>query len=98
MAGRDDHFRVRLQLHDRVEHRKSLAHPVGIGRQTEVQRHNRGSIGAERGERPGPIAGYGYVVGIIRPFELCLQPLVVLDDQQFRLSIGHHAASLSLFE
>ena len=46
-----------LSAHDLVEHGEAFARAVGIGRQAEVERHDGGLFGTQRGDCAGAISG-----------------------------------------
>ena len=56
--------------------------PVRVGRQAEVERHHGRFVRAQRLDRAGAVAGADDLIAFVGPFELALQALVVLDDEQ----------------
>ena len=74
---------------DLVERREALVGAVGIGRQAEVERDHRRLVRAQRLDRARAVAGADHLIALIGPFELALQAVVVLDDQQdFGLAVS----------
>lgn len=90
MPAGDDHLGLRAHRHDRIKHGKALAGAIRVGRQAEVERHHLGLKRAHRGQRRGAVTHHRDLEILIGPFELGLQPGIVLDDQQ-TWAIGHHA-------
>jgi hypothetical protein len=82
MPRSDDHLGVGLHRHDRIEQRQAFGHAVGIGRQSQVERDNGRFFGAQQRQRFCSIAGDEHLEIVISPFELCLQPGIVLDHKQ----------------
>ena len=63
--------------------RKALLGAVGIGRQAKVERHDRGFVHPQRFDRRWrDRPATDDAVTVIGPFELALQALVILDDEQ----------------
>ncbi len=95
MAGRDDDLGVGLEAQDLAERREALLDPVGIGRQAEVEGDDRRLVRAQRLDRRAAVAGGDDAIAVIGPFQLPLQALVVLDDQQDgKLGLFGHARFL----
>jgi hypothetical protein len=89
MAAGDDHLGLRAHRHDRIEHGKALAGAIGSGGRPRSSVTTSGSR-AHRRQRRGAVAHHRDLEILIGPFELGLQPGIVLDDQQ-TWAIGHHA-------
>jgi hypothetical protein len=89
VARGNDHLGVGLELHDRVEHGKAFAGSVRIGRKTKIERHDRRFLRTQRGNRAGAVADDGHLEVGPGPFELGLQPGIVLDDQQPGFALAH---------
>src|SRR6478735_1531559 len=92
VPGRDDNLRVGLQPEDFLERCEALLRSVRIGRQAQIQRHHGRFMHAQGFDRAGPVAGANDLITLVGPFELALQSLVVLDDQQHgKFKIVAHA-------
>ena len=91
VAAGDDHLGVGLQFHDRVEDGEAFGGAVGVGRQAEIERDHRRRLGAQGGNRAVAVARDHDGEVVIGPLELRLQPGIVLDDEQGRFLLGHHA-------
>src|SRR3546814_7674105 len=66
----------------RFQRAEPLTRPVGVGRQAEVERHHVGLLGTQHLDRGIMVARDEHAIILIGPFELSLQPGVVLDHQQ----------------
>ena len=84
MARGDDDLGVGLQAEDFRKGRETFRGAVGIGRKAKVERHDRGLVQAHHFDRLGTVGRAHYAIAFIGPFQLALQPLVILDDQQDR--------------
>ncbi len=82
MARCDDHFGVGLQRENLGECGEAFAGAVGVRRQAEVKRHHRRLVQAEQVDRLRPACGGDDAIAFIGPFQLALEALVILDDQQ----------------
>ena len=83
MPRSNNHLRVRLQSKNCIERREPLCRAIGLGRQAQVKRHDIGFPEPQRINRTGAVARHDHVIIVIGPAQLTLQPLVILDDQQF---------------
>ena len=88
MPRHDDDLGIGLDLQDRLQSPESLARPVGIGRQAQVERDHIGFFGTQQVDRAVMVARDQHRIAVIGPFELRLQPRVVLDHQQFARCFG----------
>jgi len=91
----DDDLGAGLQTQNLFERRKALARAVGIGRKPQVERHHIGRVQPQHVDRGRPIARDDDLIILIRPAQLPLQPLIVLDDQELRFFDEAHAARAS---
>ena len=56
--------------------------PVGVRRKAEVERDDGRLMRAQSLDRARPVARADHAIAVVGPFELPLQALVVLDDEQ----------------
>ncbi len=91
VARGDDDLGLGLQRQDRLQRGEALGDSVGVGRQAEVERDDRRLLRAKQVDRRVAIGGDQHLIIVIGPAQLALQPLVVLDDQQFRPGVHAHA-------
>ena len=82
VARGDDDLGVGLEANHLDQRREAFFGAVGIGRQAEVERYHRRLVQPQRLDRRRAVAGDDDAIAVIGPFELALQALVVLDDQQ----------------
>ncbi len=88
VARRDDDLGVRRDGHDLFECCKPLDGAIGIGRQAEIQRHDRGLVGPHRGHRGFAVACNHHLIVFVGPAQLALQPGIILHNKQNRLLVG----------
>src|SRR5438067_8357313 len=91
MAGSDDDLGVRFQPQDLGEGRKPFVGSIRVGRQSEVKCNHRGLARPQRFDRALAVAGADHLIALVGPFELTLQALIILDDEEDfgRLGVGH---------
>ena len=82
VAAGDDHLGVGLEAQDLRQHGETLVGAVGVGRKAEIESHHGRLVCAKRLDRLGAIARADHGIALVGPFELALQALVILDDQQ----------------
>ena len=82
VTGRDDDLGVGLEPHDFLEGCKALLGPVWVRRKAEVERDDGRLMRAQSLDRARPVARADHAVAVVGPFELPLQALVVLHDEQ----------------
>ena len=96
VAGGDDDLGLGLEREDLFQSGETFGDAVGIGRQAEVERHHRRFGRADHIHGRGTVRGDQHLIIVIGPFELTLQPFVILDDQQPGLERGIHARIRSM--
>src|SRR5205823_7752948 len=86
------HLGVGLQPQDFLECGEAFVGAVGVRRKPEIEGHYRGLVRTKRLDRLGAVARADHGIALVGPFELTLQALVVLDDQQdFGFGLLGHA-------
>ena len=89
LACRDDDLGLGRGRKDRLERDHAFAHRVGLGRQAEIENHNRRPRAAEFGDRILAVAGDRYLAIGERPAILADEPLIVLDHKNVEFRVFH---------